>query len=36
MIVGVKNPFVIIDGVAYKAKYKPCEKLSLIANKLIK
>jgi len=26
------NPFIIIDGVGYKAKYEPCEKLSRLGN----
>ncbi len=29
------NPFVIIDGVGYKAKYEPCEELNRYANSLI-
>lgn len=29
------NPFVIINGIGYKAKYEPCEKLSRYANKLL-
>ena len=29
------NPFVIIDGTGYKAKYEPCERLSRYANKLL-
>ena len=29
------NPFVIINGVGYKAKYEPCEQLSRYANKLL-
>lgn len=29
------NPFVIINGVGYKAKYEPCERLSLYANQLL-
>ena len=28
------NLFVVIDGVGYKCKYKPCEKLSSYANEL--
>lgn len=27
------NPFIIIDGIGYKTKYGPCERLSQIANK---
>lgn len=29
------NPFLVIDGVGYKTKYKPCEELSAYANKLL-
>ena len=29
------NPFVIINGTGYKAKYEPCEQLSRYANKLL-
>ena len=29
------NPFVIINGIGYKAKYEPCEQLSRYANKLL-
>ena len=29
------NPFVIINGVGYKAKYEPCERLSRYANQLL-
>ncbi len=36
MIINAYNPFIIIDGVAYKTKYEPCEKLVQIANQLIK
>lgn len=28
-------PFLVIDGVGYKAKLEPCEKLSQIANRMI-
>lgn len=28
------NPFFIIDGIGYKTKYEPCEKLNSWANKL--
>ena len=28
------NPFVIINGVGYRTKYEPCEKLSQFANTL--
>lgn len=31
----VFNPFVIINGVGYKAKYEPCERLSRYANQLL-
>lgn len=30
------NPFIVIDGVGYKTEYRPCEKLSQIANELLK
>ncbi len=26
------NPFLIIDGIGYRTKYKPCEALSRFAN----
>lgn len=29
------NPFLIINGVGYKAKYEPCERLSRYANQLL-
>ena len=29
------NPFVIINGIGYKAKYEPCERLSRYANQLL-
>ena len=29
------NPFVIINGIGYKAKYEPCEQLSRYANQLL-
>ncbi len=29
------NPFVIINGVGYRTKYEPCEKLNYYANKLL-
>lgn len=29
------SPFVIIDGVGYKAKHEPCEELNRYANSLI-
>lgn len=29
------NPFVIIDGVGYRAKYEPCEALNAFANQLL-
>ncbi len=29
------NPVIVIDGVGYKTEYKPCEKLSQIANELL-
>lgn len=30
------NPFLVIDGVGYKTKYKPCEALHNYANRLLK
>ena len=30
------NPVIVIDGIGYKTEYKPCEKLSQIANELLK
>ena len=32
--VGAYNPFLIIDGVGYRAKYGPCEELNRLANDL--
>lgn len=29
------NPFLVIDGVGYKTKYKPCEELNHYANMLL-
>ena len=29
------NPFLVIDGVGYKTKYEPCQKLSSYANRLL-
>ena len=29
------NPFFVIDGVAYKTKYEPCEALNNYANRLL-
>lgn len=29
------NPFLVIDGVGYKTKYKPCEALNSYANQLL-
>ena len=29
------NPFVIINGVGYRTKYKPCEQLNNLANRLL-
>lgn len=31
----VFTPFVIIDGVGYRAKYEPCEALNSYANRLL-
>lgn len=33
--VGVFNPFIIINGKAYKSKYEPCEELNSLGNKLL-
>lgn len=33
--VTVFTPFVIIDGVGYRAKYEPCEALNSYANRLL-
>lgn len=30
------NPFLVIDGVGYKTKYRPCEALSSYADELLK
>lgn len=35
LVVNAYNPFIVIDGVGYKTKYEPCERLSQIANGLI-
>ena len=35
MEVTAYNPFVIIDGVGYRCKYEPCEKLNNFANGLL-
>lgn len=32
--VAAYNPFLIIDGVGYRAKYGPCEELNRLANDL--
>lgn len=29
------NPFLVIDGVGYRTKYEPCEKLNHYANQLL-
>ncbi len=34
-IVVAYNPFVVIDGVGYQTKEKPCEELSAYANSLL-
>ena len=31
----VYNPFAVINGTGYKAKYEPCEKLNSYANNLL-
>lgn len=36
MTVQAYNPFLVIDGIGYKTKYAPCEKLSQIANDLVR
>ena len=28
------NPFIVINGIGYKTKYEPCEKLNQYANRL--
>ena len=35
MEVTAYNPFVIIDGVGYRCKYEPCEKLNNFTNRLL-
>ena len=35
MKVMVYNPFIVIDGIGYKTKYEPCEKLNRYANRLL-
>ncbi len=32
LIVIPYNPFIIIDGIGYRTKYKPCEDLNKLAN----
>lgn len=34
-VINAYNPFIVIDGVGYRAKYEPCERLSQLANKLL-
>lgn len=34
LVVNAYNPFIIIDGIGYKTKYEPCERLSQIGNNL--
>ena len=29
------NPFIVINGIGYKTKYEPCEKLNQYANRLL-
>ena len=29
------NPFIVINGIGYKTKYEPCEKLNQYANRLM-
>ncbi len=29
------NPFIVINGIGYKTKYEPCEKLNRYANRLL-
>lgn len=29
------NPFVVINGIGYRTKYEPCEKLNRYANRLL-
>lgn len=28
------NPFIVIDGTGYKTKYKPCERLNSLGNRI--
>ncbi len=32
---GDYNPYIVLNGVGYKAKYQPCEELNALANKII-
>lgn len=35
-VINAYNPFVVIDGIGYRTKYEPCERLSQFANDLLK
>lgn len=35
-VISAYNPFVVIDGIGYRTKYEPCERLSQFANDLLK
>lgn len=34
-VINACNPYIVIDGVGYRTKYEPCERLSQLANKLL-
>lgn len=34
-VISAYNPFVVIDGIGYRTKYEPCERLSQFANDLL-
>lgn len=34
-VINAYNPFVVIDGIGYRTKYEPCERLSQFANDLL-
>lgn len=36
IVINAYNPFVVIDGIGYRTKYEPCERLSQFANDLLK
>ena len=35
LTINAYNPFLIIDSVGYKTKYKPCQELNSLGNKII-